>query len=148
MKAMMNIAVGLLMLTACTGQSTRPLPKLNVKDGLAIKGYDVVAYFTEGRPVKGLPSFSHTWEGATWYFSGADNLEAFKAGPYRYAPQYGGFCAYGASKGYLADTDPNAWTIIGEKLYLNYSMKVRTEWLKDTSDRIAAADKYWNTIIK
>jgi YHS domain-containing protein len=117
-----------------------------VADGAAIRGYDPVAYFISGKAVKGSPEFSHTWSQATWLFSSRENLEAFRARPEKYAPQFGGFCAYGASEQHKAPTDPQAWTIKDDKLYLNYSLKVKDLWLPDTVVRIPAAEKYWKSI--
>ena len=77
----------------------------------AIRGYDPVAYFNESKPVKGNPGLTYKWKESDWYFSGKQNLEAFKANPEKYAPQYGGYCAYGTADGHKAPTDPDAWTI-------------------------------------
>lgn len=112
----------------------------------AIRGYDPVAYFTEGKPVKGVKDFTYQWNGANWYFSSKTNLDSFSKNPEKYAPQYGGYCAYGCSEGHKAPTDPNAWTIIDGKLYFNYNLKVKEMWVKNTSERIAQADKIWPTI--
>lgn len=112
----------------------------------AIRGYDPVAYFTEGKPVKGNKEFSYQWNDANWYFSSKADLDSFKKNPEKYAPQYGGYCAYGCSEGHKAPTDPNAWTIIDGKLYFNYSLKVKELWVKNTGERIAQADKIWPTI--
>ena len=112
----------------------------------AIRGYDPVAYFTEGKPVKGVKDFMYRWNDASWYFSSKANLDSFTKNPEKYAPQYGGYCAYGCSEGHKAPTDPNAWTIIDGKLYFNYSLKVKELWVKNTGERIAQADKIWPTI--
>src|SRR4051812_35782347 len=88
--------------------------------GQAINAYDPVAYFIVSKPVKGSESFSYRWKDATWYFSSQQNLDAFQKAPENFAPQYGGYCAYGLSEGYKASTQPDAWTIIYGKLYLNY----------------------------
>lgn len=111
--------------------------------GLAIKGYDPVAYFEDGRPVKGDAAYQYQWKGATWRFSSAAHHDAFKQDPTRYTPQYGGFCAYGVSEGHTAPVDPEAWSIVGGKLYLNYDKTVREEWKKDTDGRIRKADRNW-----
>jgi YHS domain-containing protein len=109
----------------------------------AIRGYDPVAYFTEGKPVAGKKEFSLTWMEATWYFSSQQNLETFKANPEKYAPQFGGFCAFGVSRGYKVKTEPEAWTIIDGKLYLNYNLDVQKEWSKDPSGYILKANGNW-----
>ncbi|HYF33020.1 MAG TPA: YHS domain-containing (seleno)protein [Chitinophagaceae bacterium] len=114
--------------------------------GKAIRGYDPVAYFIEGKPVNGMDSLVYEWENARWYFASRKNLDLFKAAPGRYAPQYGGYCAYGLSNGYKASTDPQAWTIVNGKLYLNYNTAVRAEWNKDREQRIEKAGKNWPVI--
>ena len=111
--------------------------------GLAIKGYDPVAYFEDGKPEKGNPAYQFQWKGATWRFASAAHRDAFAKEPDRYAPQYGGFCAYGVSEGHTAPIDPEAWTIIEGKLYLNYDKQVRENWKKDTKGRIQKADRNW-----
>ena len=117
-----------------------------VADSVAIRGYDPVAYFTAGAPVKGEPQFRHEWNGGVWLFSNRDNLERFKADPERHAPQFGGFCAFGMSRGYKVGTDPAAFTIHDGKLYLNYSLPVQATWLKDTDTYIDKADANWVTL--
>lgn len=111
--------------------------------GLAIDGYDVVAYFDQGKPVEGKSKFSTKWKGAKWRFSSAANLEKFTQAPEEFAPQYGGHCAYAAANNYVADVDPEAWDIVDGKLYLNYSKDVRTSWRKDIPGYIAKADTNW-----
>ncbi|SIO02842.1 YHS domain-containing (seleno)protein [Vannielia litorea] len=117
-------------------------PVFEVSD-LAIQGYDPVAYFTEGRPVEGTNAHQVMWMGATWRFASAANREAFERNPQKYAPQYGGYCAYAASQGYVAPTDPAAFTVHDGKLYLNYSQRVRGIWEKDIRGFVAAADATW-----
>lgn len=113
------------------------------RNGLAIDGYDPVAYFTEQKPVKGSSEFRTDYHGATFQFASAAHREAFVAEPAKYAPQYGGFCAYGMAKGYKAVIDPAAFTVVHEKLYLNYSESVRTRWLSDIPGYIQKADANW-----
>jgi len=112
----------------------------------AIDGYDAVAYFTEGMPVKGEVQFTYLWRGASWYFSSAANLEKFRAEPGKYAPQYGGYCAYGTAEGHKAPTQPDAWTIVAGKLYLNYNRDVKDIWSKDRSNFIKKADANWDDV--
>jgi len=114
---------------------------------LAVSGYDPVAYFTEGKPVEGKSDFEYKWQGATWRFANAKNLAAFKANPEAYAPQYGGYCAWAVSQGYTASSDPQAWKIVGKKLYLNYSKDVQKKWQADESGNIAKADKNWPKVL-
>jgi len=118
------------------------------KDGLAVKGYDVVAYFTEGVPVQGLPEFEYEWNGAKWRFSSSDNRELFKAAPEKYAPQYGGYCAYAVSRGTTADIDPEAWNIVDGKLYLNLNEDVQMKWKQDIPGYIEKADRNWPGVLK
>ena len=121
-------------------------PAVYSVDGKAIRGYDPVAYFTESKPVPGDSTISYTYEGANWYFASEKNRETFKADPAKYAPQYGGYCAFGTSRGYKAPTEADAWTVADGKLYLNYNTKVRTEWKKDQAGCIKKADANWLTI--
>lgn len=115
---------------------------------LAVKGADVVAYFTEHRAVIGKAQHSTTWRGATWRFSSAANLTKFNANPEKYAPQYGGYCAYAVSKGYTAKIEPEAWSIVDGKLYLNYSLGVRSLWETNKRERIRKANTNWPEVLK
>jgi len=115
--------------------------------GTAINGYDPVAYFTEGKPVEGSSDHAYKWNGAEWHFASAENLATFKSDPEKYAPQYGGYCAYAVSEGYTAKTEPDAWKIVDGKLYLNYNKDVQEKWAQDISGRIANADKNWPTVL-
>ena len=141
-------AVGVLVLAAAhmTAQSTTSRTTYNSTRGVALDGYDVVAYFTEGRPVKGTPDFAHTWEQTTWRFASAAHRDAFAAASERYAPQFGGFCAYGVSRGYAVDIDPNAWTVVNGRLYLNYSKSVQRTWDTDRATFIQRAEANWPAI--
>lgn len=116
--------------------------------GQAIRGYDPVAYFTEGRPVEGQSAFSLDWNGATWRFASAENRALFEADPERYAPQYGGYCAWAVSQGYTASVDPNAWDIVDGRLFLNYSKDIQTKWRAGQADFIVAADRNWPEVAK
>lgn len=122
-------------------------PKIYAEDGIAVDGSDVVAYFTQGKPVAGNKSITLDWMGATWRFATEENRAAFQADPTAYAPQYGGYCAYAVSEGYVAPTAPDAWSIVDGKLYLNYSKGVRRRWLKDTAGRISAANGNWPDVL-
>ena len=116
--------------------------------GLAIRGYDPVAYFSEQKPVAGNPTFSYEWQGATWHFANAENAELFAASPERYAPQYGGYCAYAVANGYTASTDPGAWHIHEDKLYLNYNRTVRLLWRRDIPGNIVSANGNWPQVLR
>jgi len=115
--------------------------------GVAIRGYDPVAYFSENKPVEGSPDFSLTWQGSAWRFKDHRNLELFRQNPEKYAPQYGGYCAYGVSEDHKSPTEPAAFTIVNDKLYLNYSLKVKELWTKNRDERIVKADDLW-TVLK
>jgi len=116
--------------------------------GVAIHGYDPVAYFQDQKPVKGKKDFQYSWMGTTWRFASNENLELFKANPEKYAPQYGGYCAYGMSAGYAAPTEPDAWTVIDGKLYLNFNKQVQKMWNKDIPGYVVKADRNWPQIPK
>jgi YHS domain-containing protein len=113
------------------------------KDGIAIGGYDPVSYHTTRKASKGDSQYAYQWNSGSWHFSSQSNMELFAANPEKYAPRYGGFCAYAASKGALAPTDPQAWTVKDNRLYLNYSTAVRSKWREDIDDNIALANKNW-----
>lgn len=109
----------------------------------AIHGYDPVAYFRESKPVKGNKQYTFNWNGADWYFASQQNLETFKASPEKFAPQFGGYCAYGLADGHKSPTDPEAWTIVDDKLYLNYNKNVQQLWKKKQSALIQQANRNW-----
>ncbi len=118
--------------------------KVYTTDGLAISGYDPVAYFSSGEATEGKKELSFSWNGSKWLFSSEENLTAFKKNPEKYAPQYGGYCAWGMSKGYKAKVDPeNAWTVVDGKLYLNYNSSIKKKWLPTKEELISKADKNW-----
>jgi hypothetical protein len=114
---------------------------------LAIHGYDPVAYFTDGGPRKGRADLTAEHAGAIWRFASDENRRRFENDPSRYLPAYGGYCAYGVSRGYLVKIDPEAWSIVDSRLYLNYDKPVRATWLKDVPGFVAAADKNWPRLI-
>ena len=114
--------------------------------GVAIEGTDPVAYFAEGKPIEGSSEFEHEWMGATWRFVSAAHRDQFAADPEKYAPQYGGYCAWAVAQGYTAKIDPAAWKIVDGKLYLNYSPGVQSQWQSDVPGNIAQADANWPPI--
>ena len=122
-------------------------PVFSDRDG-AIRGHDPVPYFDQKGPVKGSKQFSHPWHGATWYFASAENRDKFAAEPERYAPRYGGYCAYAVAQGSTADIDPAAWSIVDGRLYLNYSLGVRGRWNKDIPGYIRRADTNWPAVLQ
>jgi len=129
-----------LVLVGCTSLGGEPTFQ---DKGVAANGYDVVAYFTEGKPVKGKVQYASHYNNVQWLFSSKQHRIMFEQDQQQYVPQYGGYCAYGMSKGFVVDTDPNAFTILENKLYLNYSLGVRETWLKETELYIARADQHW-----
>ena len=118
-----------------------------LKPGLAVAGYDPVAYFTENKPVKGDPSIVLKHGGAIWLFASAANRDAFKANPEKYAPQYGGYCAYAVSQGYTAKGEPEVWQIVDGKLYLNFSRGVQKRWQGDIPGNIQSANANWPSVL-
>jgi YHS domain-containing protein len=114
--------------------------------GKAIRGYDPVAFFREGKPVMGADSLTYTWRGAQWNFANRSNLDSFTLHPDRYAPQYGGYCAYGTAQGHKAATQVDTWSIVDGKLYFNYNQKVKTGWDKDRKALIEKADLQWPAV--
>jgi len=116
--------------------------------GRAIGGYDPVAYFTDARAVEGKSAFTAKWMGANWRFTSAANRDLFVAAPDKYAPKYGGYCAYAVAQNSTAKIDPRAWTIVNGKLYLNYSLDIQKTWSADRDAYIADADKNWPGVLQ
>ncbi len=115
----------------------------------ALGGFDTVAFFTDGKPVKGQSEFKTEYKGATWLFSSQQHLDLFNADPEKYAPQYGGYCAWAVgAKNDLAPGDPKYWHIVDNKLYLNYNQSVQNDWLEDVGGFIASGDKNWPGLVK
>lgn len=130
--------VGTVLRPALAGE-----PEIYAPGGIAISGYDPVAYVREGRAVKGSATHRLMWRGAVWHFATAEAMAAFEMNPYAYAPQYGGYCAYAMTKGTIAPTAPEAFTVDGGRLYLTYSTEVRTIWAEDVAGNVALADAHW-----
>jgi len=114
----------------------------------AINGYDTVAYFTDNKPVKGQDTLVTEWMGAKWKFATQAHLDLFKANPEKYAPQYGGYCAYGVTQDYLVKVEPEQFTVLDGKLYLNYDAGVQSKWLKDPAGYIRQADAKFKDLLK
>ena len=123
-------------------------PAIFAEDGVAIRGYDPVAYFTEGTPTKGSEEFEYEWLGAIWHFASAQNRDAFANEPNKFTPQYGGYCAWAVKEGYTAEIDPQAWKIVDGKLYLNFNKDVQKQWQQDIPGNIAKADQNWPGVLK
>lgn len=117
-------------------------------DGVAINGYDAVAYFSDRKPVKGSAAFTTIYRGVTFHFASAAHRDAFAKNPENYAPQYGGYCAFGTAQGHKAPTEPQAFTVIDGKLYLNYNDDVRKTWRTDVGANIKKANDNWASVKK
>ena len=111
--------------------------------GIAIQGHDPVAYFTDAKPVPGDANITASHDGAIYQFASEDHKAAFEADPARYAPQYGGYCAYAAAQGAKASVEPEQFTVFDGKLYLNFNADVRQRWNQDRAGYIEKADAYW-----
>ena len=114
----------------------------------AIDGYDSVAYHLQKKAVVGSKKFSYEWKGAFWLFSNSKNRELFKKEPKKFAPEYGGYCAWAAAQGKLADTDPKLFDLYEGKLYLNYNRKTQSDWRKDKKNMVLKGNKLFPSLIK
>lgn len=114
---------------------------------LAVEGHDPVAYFTEGKPVEGKKKFSTDYQGAEWRFASQENLDLFLADPEKYAPQYGGYCAWAVAQGDTAKGDADHWKIVDGKLYLNYNKKIQKDWELNQSQFIESANANWPDVL-
>lgn len=115
--------------------------------GVAVGGYDPVAYFTDAKPVAGKPEISLEHEGATWRFASEANREAFRKEPAKFAPQYGGYCAWAIAQGYTAKGDPAHWSIVDNRLYLNFDRSIKDRWERDKAGFIKKGDASWPAIV-
>ena len=148
-----KISIYIFMATLLCLSLVQPLaakPFINKNNSkYAIGGYDPVAYFTTAQATKGNTKYNYKWNKATWLFSSAMNKKSFVRNPKKYAPQYGGYCAYAVSRGYTAKTDPKyAWTVYKGRLYLNYNKKVQGMWQPTIKDAIKKANKNWPGVLK
>ncbi len=139
------VAVAMTVGNAALGLSQGPpAAAVNVDaQGVALHGHDAVAYFTVGKAVPGAAQFEHQWNGARWRFASAANRDAFAKAPENYAPQFGGYCSWAVSRNYTADIDPNAFTVVNGKLYVNYSTAVQARWQVDRDGNITKAGGNW-----
>lgn len=145
-----GLVLALISMAAIAGAAGTAYAKSDeifTKRDKAVRGYDVVAYFTEGQPVEGSKEFTTEWKDATWQFASQDNLDRFLANPQAYAPQYGGYCAFALSRGSLVSSDPEAWKIVDGKLYLNYNKRVQRRWEEDIPGHISTADANWPSVL-
>lgn len=123
-------------------------PTFTNKNGIAINGYDTVAYFTQDAAVPGSDTFKTDWNHATWLFSSQENLDLFTANPEKYAPQYGGYCAYAVAKDSFAKIDPTQFTVLDGKLYLNYNARINRKWGKNRDQFIIDANDNWPGLLE
>lgn len=151
MRRMPRFLVALMMVVSVAVVTTAEAadsPVYKSLFGTAIDGTDPISYFDEGRPIEGDRNITYDWNGATWRFTSVENRDRFAAAPERYAPQYGGYCAWAVSQGYTASTDPDAWSIVDGKLYLNYNRSVQERWERDVPGHVASADKNWPDVLE
>jgi hypothetical protein len=127
--------------------AAKPPVFTGIVKGVAVGGYDPVAYFTAGKATKGDAAITFEHQGVIWRFATAANRDAFKAEPAKYAPQYGGYCAWAVSQGYTAKGDPEAWTLHQGKLYLNYNQSVKRGWEKNIPGNVAKGDANWPKVL-
>ncbi|TWI83940.1 hypothetical protein IQ13_2059 [Lacibacter cauensis] len=133
----------LLVLLFVTLQTKAQTSEIFAPDSIALRGYDVVAFYTEGKAITGSDKFMYNWKNVKWLFASAEHLALFKANPANYEPQYGGYCAYGLARGYKAPTMADTWHIQENKLYFNYNQKVKTTWQKEQQRFIDSANRKW-----
>ncbi len=143
--ALFSAGLALAVIPAA-GQIAQAETEVNIVEGYAVHGYDVVAYFTQDKPVIGDDRFTAKHDGATYRFSSAENRDKFAADPARFAPKYGGYCAFGAAMGRKFDGDPNAWKIVDGALYLNLNKKVQARWKENIPGFIKGSDNNWPLI--
>ena len=148
MKVKVISFIGCLFGILCTGLNAEIEPiRTTGRAQLAVKGYDVVAYFVQSNAVKGVKDIVHEWKDANWRFTSQENLKLFRDSPEKYAPQFGGYCAWAVSQGYTAGIDPDAWTINEGKLYLNYSRRIQKKWMKEMKSNIDKGHENWPKVL-
>lgn len=145
MKAFLSfISLALLSLSVLADEG----PTYTNKKGIAIKGYDTVAYFTQNAAVAGSDEFKTEWNHATWLFSSQEHKDLFEANPEKYAPQFGGYCAYAVAKDSFAKIDPSQFTVLDGKLYLNFNARINKKWLKNRDQFIIDANENWPGLLE
>lgn len=142
---LIGLLVGIAVALAACSKAETAVGINTGSDGLAIKGFDAVAYFAVDNAVKGNAKYEYVWNGAKWLFSSEENMKKFQADPETYAPQFGGYCSFAVSEGYTADGDPEAWKVVDGKLYLNYNKKVREKWEQNQNERIEKGASNWKS---
>ena len=143
--ARIGVFLALALASLLPWQAAQAGPQ-NLIRGLAIGGYDAVAYFESDDAIRGDPQYTYEWNGATWQFASAANRDRFAADPKAYAPQYDGYCAWAAARSYKANGDPEVWDIVDGRLYLNFSNRIKRRWEQDIPGHIAQADAVWPSV--
>ncbi|MEM9473719.1 MAG: YHS domain-containing (seleno)protein [Pseudomonadota bacterium] len=147
MKPIKSILTGVALSLTLATQALAAGVELNASStGLALQGYDPVAYFTEGEATPGNWKITTSYNDATYRFASEAHKAAFEADPEAYLPQYGGYCAFGAAMGFKFDGDPHQWKIVDGELYLNISQDIQERWLTDVPGFIEQADVNWADI--
>jgi hypothetical protein len=140
-----SAVLSLFLATSALGGHGKEEATMSIgEDGLAIKGYDTVAYFTDSKATAGKKEFQYAWRDAKWEFISAEHRAMFIASPEKYAPQFGAFCALGVSMEAAVQVDPEAWTIVDGKLYLNYNLEFRDKWRASKEEKIEKANAVWS----
>lgn len=137
------LVLAFISATAIAQNTVRREANFNLENKVAIQGFDPVAYFESNKAILGTKDISAELNGAIYYFSNEENKIVFLKNPSYYQPQFGGYCAYGMSEGHKAPIMPEAFTIVDNKLYLNYNLKVKEMWLKEQKERIVKANENW-----
>jgi hypothetical protein len=148
MKTIKNL-IALTLTTAALAFSAQAGNLVNVSgaSNIAVGGYDTVAFFTDSKPVNGDPGITATYEGATYIFASQEHKHLFEAAPEKYAPQCGGYCAFGVSVGALFPVDISTWQVRNGKLYLNLNQTILKKFNTDFDANVAKADKNWPGLV-
>jgi hypothetical protein len=150
-KSVVKLALMTLSVAAASAPApaaTKPAPEVYVAaDGLAAGGYDVTAYFLRGKPVRGSAAHQIQYKGVTWRFETTASLTRFKADPGAFAPQFGGYCAWAVSQGYIASGDPQQWKIVDGMLYLNFNARAKELWEADQANAIKRGHANWPKVL-
>lgn len=148
MRLLLTSLLAVILAFAAPAAAQRdPAPPVSAEQGLAIRGYDPAAFFTEGRPIPGSPAYEHEWNGARWRFASAETRASFAADPAAFAPHFGGHCAWAVSQNYLAPGDPNHWKIVEGRLYLNANARAKSLWQADQAAAIERGHANWPMVL-
>lgn len=142
MKTLVSLTLLLLWSTFVPKATAGPTLNVDAR-GVAIQGYDPVAFFTDGKPVAGTPEFASEFHGATYRFASAEHKAIFDKDPARYEPQFGGYCAYGVAKGHLSPIKVEAFQIVDGRLILQYNPEVRDLFNQDRAANLKSAEEKW-----